>query len=87
SLRSRLAREGKLPIADAVRLLRDVADALALAHRRGVVHRDIKPDNVLLSGQHAYFTDFGVAKAVSEATGRQQPRGGPVPLHYPPALP
>ena len=72
SLRSRLAREGELPIADAVRLLRDVADALALAHRRGVVHRDIKPDNVLLSGQHAYVTDFGVAKAVSEATGRQQ---------------
>jgi eukaryotic-like serine/threonine-protein kinase len=72
SLRNRLARESELPIPEAVRLLRDVADALASAHRRGVVHRDIKPDNVLLAEHHAYVTDFGVAKAVSEATGRQQ---------------
>ncbi|MGH7703764.1 MAG: serine/threonine-protein kinase, partial [Gemmatimonadales bacterium] len=72
SLRDRLAREGELPIADAARYLRDVVDALAFAHQHGVVHRDIKPDNVLLSGRHALVTDFGVAKAVSEATGRQQ---------------
>jgi len=71
SLRTRLARGGELPVGDAVRVLRDVADALAHAHARGVVHRDIKPDNVLLSGRHALVTDFGVAKAVSEATGRQ----------------
>ena len=72
SLRARLIRQGELPISDAVRILLDVADALALAHSHGVVHRDIKPDNVLLMGNHAVVTDFGVAKAVSEATGRQK---------------
>jgi len=71
SLRQKLIREGELPIADAVRILRDMADALAYAHQHGVVHRDIKPENVMLSGRHALVTDFGVAKAVSEATGRQ----------------
>ena len=71
SLRERLAREGELPIGEAVRILRDVVDALASAHRHRVVHRDIKPDNVLLTEGHAVVTDFGVAKAVSEATGRQ----------------
>ena len=64
SLRARLAREGELPVAEAVRILRDVVDALAYAHGHGVVHRDIKPDNVLLSGGHAVVTDFGVAKAL-----------------------
>ncbi len=72
SLRDKLAKEGELPVTDAVRILRDVADALAHAHEQGVVHRDIKPDNVLLSGRHALVTDFGVAKAVSEATGRDK---------------
>ena len=69
SLRERLARSGELPIPEAIRILRDVADALAAAHERGVVHRDIKPGNVLLTGRHALVTDFGVAKAVSEAVG------------------
>jgi serine/threonine-protein kinase len=65
SLRTRLARAGELPLRDAVRILRDVAAALAYAHEHGVVHRDIKPDNVLLSGGEALVTDFGVAKALS----------------------
>jgi tetratricopeptide (TPR) repeat protein/tRNA A-37 threonylcarbamoyl transferase component Bud32 len=72
SLRDKLAHEGELPIAEAVRILRDVVDALSEAHEHGVVHRDIKPDNVLLTRHHALVTDFGVAKALNEATGRQQ---------------
>ncbi len=67
SLRARLGREGELPLGDTVRILRDVADALAFAHGEGVVHRDIKPDNVLLAGGHALVTDFGVAKAVASS--------------------
>ena len=67
SLRARLEREGGLPIADGVSILRDVARALAYAHAEGVVHRDVKPDNVMLSGDAAVVTDFGIAKAVSAA--------------------
>jgi serine/threonine-protein kinase len=67
SLRARLARAGELPLAEAHRLLRDIADALAYAHRKEVVHRDLKPDNVLLEEGHAFVTDFGVAKALSAA--------------------
>jgi len=66
SLRARLAH-GPMPIGDAVSVLRDVARALAYAHERGVVHRDIKPDNVLMSGGSAAVTDFGIAKAISAA--------------------
>jgi len=67
SLRAKLARQRELPVSETIHILRDVLDALAAAHEHGVVHRDIKPDNVLLSGRHALVTDFGVAKAVSEA--------------------
>ncbi|HEX9893230.1 MAG TPA: serine/threonine-protein kinase [Gemmatimonadales bacterium] len=69
SLGAKLAREGALPIDEAVRLLRDVADALAGAHAHGVVHRDIKPDNILISQGHAVVTDFGIAKAFTDAGG------------------
>jgi len=66
SLRRRLSR-GPMAVVDTVRILRDVARALAVAHARGVVHRDIKPDNVLLSGDAAVVADFGVAKAFAVA--------------------
>ena len=65
SLRARLARDGRLALRDAVQILRDVASALEFAHAQGVVHRDIKPDNVLLAGRAAVVTDFGIAKAIS----------------------
>jgi eukaryotic-like serine/threonine-protein kinase len=71
SLRQKLKRVGHLPLPEAVRILREVTDALAYAHERGIIHRDIKPDNVMLSGRHALVTDFGVAKAVSAAGGEK----------------
>jgi eukaryotic-like serine/threonine-protein kinase len=74
TLRARLEREGRLPVPEAVRILRQLASALAHAHGRGVVHRDLKPANVLLErdrdGDRALLADFGVAKAVLEATAR-----------------
>jgi len=66
SLRARLAR-GPLGATEVIGVLRDVSKALAYAHRQGVVHRDIKPDNVLLSEGTAVVTDFGIAKAISAA--------------------
>ncbi len=67
SLHDRLARDGRLSLNRALGVLRDVARALAYAHEHGVVHRDIKPQNVLLSGDAAVVTDFGIAKAISAA--------------------
>jgi serine/threonine-protein kinase len=65
SLRGRLVRECQLPVADAVRIAREVADGLHCAHQHGVIHRDIKPENILLSGGHALISDFGIARALA----------------------
>ena len=67
SLRERLDREGRLPLADAVRIGRSVAGALDYAHRNGVLHRDIKPENILLHEGEPVVADFGVARALSAA--------------------
>lgn len=64
SLRNRLDREGRLPVEDVVRIARDVLEALEYAHGRDVIHRDIKPDNILLGERHALLVDFGIAKAL-----------------------
>src|SRR5215208_5221842 len=69
SLRARLAKEGELPISESVRILREIALALAYAHENRVVHRDIKPENILISGGSAVVTDFGVAKALTASSG------------------
>jgi serine/threonine protein kinase len=65
TLRGRLAREGRLPLDVALQILREVADALTYAHGQGIVHRDVKPENVLFEAGHAVVSDFGIARAVS----------------------
>jgi serine/threonine-protein kinase len=70
SLRDRLDREGPLPAGDALRLTREVADALDHAHRHGIIHRDVKPANILIADGHALLADFGIAKAVADAGSR-----------------
>ncbi len=69
SLRDRLDRERQLPLEDALRITREVASALSYAHARGVVHRDIKPDNILLTAGEAVVADFGIARALDAAGG------------------
>ncbi len=71
SLRERLTRELQLPIAEAIDIARDVADALGYAHGHGIVHRDIKPENILLADGHALVADFGIARMMHEARGRR----------------
>src|SRR5256885_3038221 len=69
SLRQRLEREKQLPVEEALAIARQVAGALAYAHRHDVVHRDIKPENILLSGGEAVVADFGIARAIRAAGG------------------
>jgi serine/threonine-protein kinase len=69
SLRARLNREKQLPLDDALAIAREVADALRYAHNRGVIHRDVKPENIMLESHHALVADFGIARAVSAAGG------------------
>ena len=76
TLRARLERERQLPIADALLIAREVADALHYAHGLGVIHRDIKPENILLQGGHALVADFGIALAVQSAGGARMTQTG-----------
>jgi serine/threonine-protein kinase len=66
-LKGRLRRDGALPAAEAIGLLGQVAAALDAAHAAGIVHRDVKPQNILLEGERAYLTDFGLAKALGDS--------------------
>jgi tRNA A-37 threonylcarbamoyl transferase component Bud32 len=76
SLRARLVRDGPLPLDTVLDIVEPVADALGYAHRQGVVHRDVKPENVMLTEGHALVTDFGIAKALSTATDEPLTRTG-----------
>ena len=67
SLRQRLLRERQLPVEDATRIAREVADALRYAHEQGLVHRDVKPENIVLTGGHAMVLDFGIARTAEAA--------------------
>jgi eukaryotic-like serine/threonine-protein kinase len=71
SLYERLERERRLPLDDALGIARDVASALGYAHGRGVLHRDVKPENILLAGGHALVADFGLARAIGTTEYRR----------------
>ena len=76
SLRTRLEREHQLPVTEAIRITQEIASALEYAHRQGVIHRDIKPENILLHDGRALVADFGIALAVSNASGARLTQTG-----------
>src|SRR2546422_1774999 len=82
SLRQRLEREIQLPVEEALAITRQVAGALAYAHRHDVVHRDIKPENILLAGGEAVVADFGIARAITQAAGTRLTETG-IPVGTP----
>ena len=75
SLRACLCREGRLPVTEALRLAGEVAGALGYAHTEGVLHRDVKPENILLSRGHALVADFGIAKALGPSRADSDAHG------------
>jgi len=79
SLRTLLVRRGRMPVAECLRVMHNVADALSYAHHRGITHRDVKPENILIGSRHAVVTDFGIAKAAVAAgfVGNEHLSSGP----------
>jgi serine/threonine protein kinase/tetratricopeptide (TPR) repeat protein len=76
SLRERLSREGQIPMEDAFRITRQIGAALAHAHSRGVIHRDVKPENILLQGEETLLADFGIACPIDAGTRQRMTRSG-----------
>src|SRR5919108_5874757 len=76
TLRERLTRDGPLPVPEALRLVRETGEALHYAHTQGLIHRDVKPENILLSQGHALVADFGIARAADVAAADRLTRPG-----------